>query len=82
MARRGRKLVFLMHIWLADEEKNPTCRASLESVSNQDRLVFSSLEDLFLFIRKLAQTLEKNSAEQQGNEISSWEEARKRTEDL
>lgn len=54
MAEPDFRIVYLLRLWLTDEEGRPAWRASLESVHNGERRSFPGLEELFEFLRQAA----------------------------
>jgi hypothetical protein len=52
MGQRQRYLVYLIHLWPAEEGDKPAWRASLESARSGEKHAFGCLEDLFAYLRE------------------------------
>ena len=52
MTRQKPTLIFLIRLWQAENGDEPAWRASVESAAGNERRAFTSLEDLFSFLRQ------------------------------
>ena len=58
-------LAYLLRLWQVDKKGDSAWRASLEDAHSDERRVFSSLEELFDFLRQRVEGVRKEAGDQE-----------------